>query len=41
MAAVNDVGSSQQMTEKTEGKTAYEENKLSVLWDQHPVRKIL
>ena len=27
MAAVNDVGSSQQMTEKTEGKTAYEENK--------------
>ena len=28
------------MTEKTEGKTAYEENKkLSVLWDQHPVRK--
>ena len=27
MAAVNDVGSSQQMTEKTEGKIAYEENK--------------
>ena len=27
MAAVNDVGSSQQMTDKTEGKTAYEENK--------------
>ena len=27
MADVNDVGSSQQMTEKTEGKTAYEENK--------------
>ena len=40
MAAVNDVGSSQQLTEKTEGKTAYEQ-KLSVLWDQHPVRKIL
>ena len=27
MAAVNDVGGSQQMNEKTEGKTAYEENK--------------
>lgn len=27
MVAVNDVGGSQQMNEKTEGKTAYEENK--------------
>ena len=27
MAAVDDVGSGQKMTEKTEGKTAYEENK--------------
>ena len=32
MAAVNDVGSSQQMTEKTEGKTAYEENIQSPLY---------
>ena len=27
MAAVNHVGGSQQMNEKTEGKTTYEENK--------------